>query len=272
MPIPSANSGPVDLRLRAALRSGEPLSGIFNSIPSPALVEMAGWAGFDFIIIDNEHGSAGTDTTEHLIRAARASGIIPIVRCFETDVSRALDMGASGVQVPMVQSVEQAERLAAMVRYPRPAAANAGTRGCAFNHRAAGYGAFGGNEQTERSNAALALIVMLETPEALQHAAGIAAIDGVDAVFIGPNDLAHTMGYGANWRHPEVMTAIETTLQAVSQIPDCCPGVLALSPTDREHFAHHGARFMATVSSSLIWAAYQTAAARQGGQQQGLSY
>ena len=197
------NHHPLDPRLADMLRSGRRLRGIFNSIPSPAVVEMCGYAGFDFVVIDNEHGSADLQTTEHMLRAARASGIVPIVRCFEHDIARVLDMGASGVQVPMVETPEQALRLAQRVRYPQPGGGGGGQRGSAFSPRAAGYGAFGGTAHTQRSNASLALVVMIETPLGVANAAAIAAVPGVDAVFVGPNDLAHTMGHENRWKkHP----------------------------------------------------------------------
>jgi 4-hydroxy-2-oxoheptanedioate aldolase len=156
---------PLGTRLPALLRSGQPLRGIFNGIPSPALVEMWAYAGFDFIVIDNEHGLADFGMTEHLLRAARASGIAALVRCFVHDLPRGLDMGAAGVQLPMVHSAEQAARLVSRVRYPRPDGSG-GQRSNAFSTRAAGYGAFGGPAHTRLSNGGIALVVMVETPEA----------------------------------------------------------------------------------------------------------
>ena len=90
LPLPAAPLPglPLDTRLRPALNAGIPLHGMFCGLPLPALVEMAAFAGFDFVVIDNEHGMAGFETTEHLLRAARASGIMPIVRCFEPDIAR----------------------------------------------------------------------------------------------------------------------------------------------------------------------------------------
>ena len=111
---------PLDERLPEMLRSGRRLRGVFNGLPSPAIIEMCAYAGFDFVVIDNEHGSADLQTTEHMLRAARASGIPPIVRCFEADIARTLDMGASGLQIPMVNSAAQAARLVQRVRYPVP--------------------------------------------------------------------------------------------------------------------------------------------------------
>ena len=99
---------PLDNRLPGMLRSGQRLRGIFNGIPSPALVEICAFAGFDFVVIDNEHGSAGLETTEHMLRAARASGLPALVRCLEQDIARTLDLGAGGLQIPMVNTAAHA--------------------------------------------------------------------------------------------------------------------------------------------------------------------
>jgi 4-hydroxy-2-oxoheptanedioate aldolase len=245
---------PIDQRLPALLRGGQRLRGVFNGLPSPAIVEMCGHAGFDFVIIDNEHGSADFGETEHMLRAARASGIIPVVRCFATDIPRILDMGASAVQVPMVQDAAQARALVEMVRYPP-----LGRRGAAFSNRAAGYGAFGGDAHTQRSNAGIALIAMIETPEAIARAAEIAGVEGVDAVFIGPNDLAHAMGHGSDWSAPAVQEAIATGMAAIAAAGKC-PGIIALGQSDEDKYAALGARYFANVTTSLITRAFATAA------------
>lgn len=247
---------PLDTRLPSMLRSGQRLRGVFNSLPSPAIVEMCAYAGFDFIVIDNEHGSAGFETTENMLRAARASGIVPVVRCFAPDLSRILDMGASAVQIPMVNSAEEACELVQQVRYP-----GTGRRGSAFSSRAAGYGAFGGAAHTCRSNDGIALIPMVETPEAVANAAAIAAVDGVDAVFVGPNDLSHAMGFGNDWNAPAVQTAIEQALRAITAAGKCA-GIIALTPEDEDKYGQLGARYFASVTTSIITRAFkQTAGA-----------
>ena len=246
---------PLDTRLPAMLRSGERLRGVFNSLPSPAIVEMCAYAGFDFIVIDNEHGSAGFETTEHMLRAARASGIVPVVRCLPPDISRILDMGASAVQIPMVNTAAQARALVQQIRYP-----GTGQRGSAFSSRAAGYGAFGGAAHTARSNEGIAFIPMVETPEAVANAAEIAAVDGVDAVFVGPNDLSHAMGLGSDWNAPAVQVAIEQALRAIAAAGKCA-GTLGLTPQDEDKYARMGARYFANVASSLITRAFQQAVA-----------
>jgi 4-hydroxy-2-oxoheptanedioate aldolase len=255
---------PIDGRLPAMLRGGKPLRGLFNGLPSPAIVEMCAYAGFDFVILDNEHGSADLDVTEHMLRAARASGIVPVVRCFEHDLPRVLDMGASAVQVPMVQSAEHARRLADMTRYPP-----LGSRGSAFSTRAAGYGAFGGAGHTQRSNDGIAFIAMIETPEAVAAAGAIAAVDGVDAVFIGPNDLAHAMGHGSDWNAQLVQDAIERGLKAIADAGKC-PGIIALTLADEEKYGAWGARYFANVSTSIITRALAQAASM--GQDAGARY
>lgn len=255
---------PLDTRLRTALQSGQRLHGIFCGLPLPALIEMSAFAGFDFVVIDNEHGMAGFETTEHLLRAARASGIAPIVRCFEADIPRVLDAGASGVQIPMVQSPEQAQRLVQSVRYPQPGGVpgQSGMRGSAFSTRAAGYGAFGGPGHTSRSNASVACIAMIETPQAVACAGEIAAVPGIDAVFIGPNDLAHTMGHENRWQEEPVQKAIERAVRAISDAGKC-PGVLALDAAQQARYAEWGARYFATVASSVIFKALQEAAGQR---------
>jgi len=265
-PFPAAPSPglPLDTRLRAALMGNTQLHGMFCGLPLPALVEMAAFAGFDFVVIDNEHGMAGFETTEHMLRAARASGIVPIVRCFEADIPRCLDAGASGIKVPMVQTPEQAQRIAQRMRYPRPASQPGlrGLRGSAFSTRAAGFGAFGGPAHTDRSNESLGFIAMLETPQAIEAAAEIAAVEGVDGVFIGPNDLAHAMGHENRWQEAPVQKAIERGLRAVADAGKCA-GVLALDNESRQTYAGWGARYFANVASSLIMKAFEQAAGAQ---------
>jgi 4-hydroxy-2-oxoheptanedioate aldolase len=257
---------PLDTRLAGLLRSGRRLRGIFNGLPSPAIVEMCAFAGFDFIVLDNEHGSAGLETTEHMLRAALASGMPAVVRCLEQDIPRTLDLGAGALQIPMVNTPEHAARLVQRIKYPLAAGQGgiSGQRGSAFSPRAAGYGAFGGPQHTLASNEGIALIVMVETPEAVANAGAIAAVPGVDAVFVGPNDLAHSMGFENRIDAPEVQEAIRLTLQAVA-VAGKCPGVLALSQADEDRYAGWGGRYFATVTTGLIMKAFRDAA--QGGRE-----
>jgi 4-hydroxy-2-oxoheptanedioate aldolase len=261
---------PLDTRFPAMLRSDKHLNGIFNALPCPGIIEMCAYAGFDFVIIDNEHGSAGLETTENMLRAARASGIVPVVRCLPHDISRILDMGASAVKIPMVNTAAQARALVEQVRYPG-LGQSAGKRGCAFSSRAAGYGAFGGSAHTQRSNEGIALIVMIETPEAVANASEIASVEGIDAVFVGPNDLAYSMGFESNWSEPKVAAAIEQALRAIAKAGKC-GGTIALTAEDQKKYAALGARYFATVTTSLITRAFKQAADTGRFQDPSISY
>lgn len=248
---------PLDDRMPALLKSGQRLRGIFNGLPSPAIVEMCAYAGFDFVVIDNEHGPASLETTEHMLRAARASGIPTVVRCLEHDMARTLDLGASAVQIPMVDTAAHAASLVQRMKYPTRG--QSGMRGAAFATRAAGYGAFGGTAHTALSNDGVALIVMIETPEGVVNAAAIAAVPGVDAVFVGPNDLAHSMGFDNRWNEAPVQTAIESALKAIAAAGKC-PGILALSPEEEARYAAWGARYVASNTAGIILKALREAA------------
>ena len=252
------------------LRGDKRLSGIFNALPCPGMIEMCAYAGFDFVIIDNEHGSADFETTENMLRAARGSGIVPVVRCLEQDISRILDMGASAVQIPMVNTAAHARALVQQVRYPG-LGQSGGKRGCAFSSRAAGYGAFGGSAHTQRSNEGIALIVMIETPEAVANASEIASVEGVDAVFVGPNDLAYTMGFESNWAEPKVAAAIEQALRAIAKAGKCS-GTIALTAEDQSKYAAMGARYFATVTTSLITRAFKQVADAGRAKDPGIAY
>lgn len=251
----------MDRSVKDLLNSPRAFRAIFNGLPAPAIVEMVGHAGFDLLIIDNEHGSADLQTTEHQLQAARSVGLPAIVRCLEHDIPRVLDMGAQGVQIPMVRDAAHAQDLAAKLRYPLTPTEQglAGQRGSAFSTRAAGYGAFGGDSHTHRSRETVCLVAMVETPQAAEQAASIAAVPGVDAVFVGPNDLAHSMGYGSNWRHPEVQAVIEGVMRKV-HAQGRCAGVLALTPEDEQRCYAWGARFFATVTTALITQVFAQAA------------
>jgi 2-keto-3-deoxy-L-rhamnonate aldolase RhmA len=245
----------VDTRLPGLLRGSRPLSGVFVGLPSPALVEMCGHAGFDFVIIDNEHGPAGIETTEHLLRAAKASGVIAVVRTAEADILRVLDIGASAIQVPQVNSRAQAERIVAAAKYPP-----IGNRGAAFSTRAAGYGFFGGTDHVTMSNDGTAVIVMAETREAIDSIDDIVGVPGVDAVFFGPNDLSFSLGVPGEMQHPKVVAAIEHGVASALRA-GVAPGVLATSPEDFHRWAQKGARFLPMVASALIANAFRTAVA-----------
>jgi 2-keto-3-deoxy-L-rhamnonate aldolase RhmA len=236
----------IDTRLPALLRASRALLGMFVGIPSPSLVEMCGHAGVDFVIIDNEHGPAGIESTENMIRAARAAGVIPVVRTVEADILRVLDIGASAIQVPQVNTAEQARRIVASAKYPP-----VGTRGAAFSTRAAGYGFFGGEPHVADSNTGTAVIVMTETRTAIDNLDAILSVPGIDAVFFGPNDLSFSFGHPGQMGHPDVVAAIEHGI-ARALAHGVAPGVLALTADDFHRWRNAGARYLPMVMSGVV--------------------
>ncbi len=243
----------IDTRLPALLAGDKPLFGIFIGIASPAIVEMCGYAGFDFVVLDNEHGPASIETTEHLIRAARCANTIPVVRTTEPDILRILDIGASAIQVPQVNTAEQARRIVAAAKYPP-----LGSRGAAFSPRAAGYGFFGGQPHAKASNEGTSVILMTETTEALDNLDEILAVPGIDALFIGPNDLSFSMGHQGNQKHPEVVTAIEAAIKKIARTK-VAAGLMTIPVEDYRKYAAMGARYLTTQIAAVIGGALKDA-------------
>jgi len=197
---------PYTTPLKNRLRDTPPLFGFFVGIPSPAVVEMIGYAGFDFVILDCEHGPIGIETLEHMVRTAEAAGLATIVRVPDAStaaIMSAVETGAQAIMVPHVSSAAAARRVVEAACYPPH-----GRRGMNFMSRAARYGA--GDRLTfingERDR--LTVIAMIEDAEALPHVGAIAAVDGIDAIFVGPNDLAASLGHAGDTRHPDVVAAI----------------------------------------------------------------
>ncbi len=205
--------------LKARLAAGETLYGMFVMLPSPAVVEMVGYAGFDYVILDAEHGAAGTEMLENQLRAADAAGIAALVRiCGQTpaEVLHALDAGACGIVVPHVLDAAQARELVAAAHYPPR-----GRRGLAGTARAGRHGMTSLSEHLDTALSEILVVPQIEDATAVGQAGAIAAVDGVDAVFVGPADLSLSMGHPGNPAHPEVVGAIDgivTDVQAQGRV------------------------------------------------------
>jgi 4-hydroxy-2-oxoheptanedioate aldolase len=243
-----------DTQLARKLAEQRPLLGLFIGIPSPALAEMAGHAGFDFVILDNEHGPAGLETTENMIRAAACGGVAPLVRvsgAIRQEILRALDLGAAGVQVPQVNTAEQARLVVDAAKYPPQ-----GNRGAAFSPRAAGYGFFGGPRHLEDSNAQTVVVTHIETVEAVENLDAMLAVEGIDVWFIGPTDLSVSMGYPGQPAHPEVRATIESCIARIAAAGRV-PGLMIGSPDEFTLFAGQQARYLTVNTTNLVGAAFK---------------
>ena len=234
---------------KAKLLAGEPVLGAFVNLPAPAYVEMLGWSGYDFVIVDAEHGPPSPETVENMVRAADASGITPIVRVavnLQQNLLRYLDTGTLGVQIPMVNTAEEARAAAAAVRYPP-----LGTRGLAGT-RASQYGtgqALG--EYVRDANEQLLAIVQVETTVALDNLDAIVAVPGIDVVFIGPTDLSSSMGFPGETTRPEVTDAIEEAGRRIVRA-GLVAGTL-VSDAEQYHLRYEqGFRYLAGSTTSML--------------------
>ena len=200
-----------DTSFRSQFTDGDVL-GTWVSIGHPAIVEAAARAGFDFVVIDTEHTTMSLDTVAELTRAAAASpeelGVI--VRPAWNDpvrIKRILDIGVDGIMVPMIDTPDAATELVRATRYPPD-----GNRGVASG-RAAGYGQ-NFIEYVNEDHRSLLTIAQIETPTGVEHAADIAAVDGIDALFVGPADLSASLGVFAEWDAPELTDAMARSIKA----------------------------------------------------------
>ena len=176
------------------------------------IAAVAGTCGFDWLFIDTEHNSMSIDTACQNAMAAIATGVTPIVRVPGHEhyhCARALDNGALGVVVPHVDTAEQARRIADFCRYPP-----VGHRSIAGNMPGLGFAALPVGEATRRMNEENLVVVMLETPQAIDNADAIAAVPGVDVLLVGTNDLCAEMGIHGQFADPRVVGAYEKVIAA----------------------------------------------------------
>jgi len=172
---------------------------------APATAEALGYGGFDFLVVDMEHVPVEFTDLAHILRAIGCTPADSVVRLAWNDqvlVKRALDAGARTVMLPFVQNAQEAQAAASYTRYPPH-----GIRGVAAVHRGSRFGTIPNYLQS--ANDDICTIVQLETPQAIERLPQIAAVEGIDALFVGPGDLSAAMGHIGNIAHPEVQALIE---------------------------------------------------------------
>ena len=187
------------------LRAGEPAFGTFMALGSPLGAEQLGHTGFDWLVIEREHHAIGITLTQQMLQAISTTDTVPLVRVPSSDrvgIAAALDAGAYGVVVPMVNSPQQAEQVVRAGRYPPE-----GGRGVGGARRTL----YGGGDYVQKANEEIALIVMIEHVDAVERCRDILSVPGIDAWFLGPSDLCASMGLEPNWdpQYPEFLEAVE---------------------------------------------------------------
>ncbi|MGO2111205.1 MAG: HpcH/HpaI aldolase family protein [Pseudoclavibacter sp.] len=237
--------------LRSRIRRGENVLGTFLlAFPQVATARAAAQAGADFVLIDGEHTGFGWETMTPVLAAARAEGSVPFVRipsATRENIGLALDIGATGLMIPMVNSVAEAERVASWCRYPPM-----GVRGAMFGLAAHDFGATDPVAAMKRSNAETIVMAQVETAEALDCVEGIAAVDGIDIIWIGHFDLTISMGIPAQFDHPRYLEAVERIV-AAAKTHGKAVGFLASGPDEAKALTEKGFTLLAYGSDLNVY-------------------
>lgn len=237
-------------------RSGEMLTGTFVAIPHPVAVEITARAGLDFVCLDWEHAQFSRDALENLTRAAEAGGAAAMVRVpgnLPEAIAAALDAGASGVLVPRVSSAEEAAAAVRAARYPPDGERGAGPG------RASHYG-YDIARYIGQANAAILVAVQVETARAVDNVAAIVAVEGVDVVFIGPGDLAVSLGAFGPAGEAELDAAILKVI-AACRAAGRAVGLFRPSVADLARWRAAGASFFIIASDTMFLGAAAAACA-----------
>ena len=178
--------------LKEALKKGKNVFGPFMKFTDPAAVEIMGFSGFDFVIIDSEHGPISMQSAQNMIRAAETANITPVIRVANNNealILRALDIGAQGIEIPQINDNLQAIKAIRSVKY-----APQGERGVCRYVRAANYSSMDKFEYFKSANNETMIIAHIEGVEGINNLDEILSIPGIDVIFIGPYDLSQSLG------------------------------------------------------------------------------
>ncbi len=198
-------------RFKRALAEGRQQIGLWCSLPSAFAAEIVGGSGFDWLMFDTEHSPSDVDVVLSQLQAVAACDVSAVVRPASNDtvlIKRYLDIGAQTLLIPYVQDAEEARRAVAATRYPPE-----GVRGVSGLTRATRFGRVEG--YARRAGEELCLLVQIETQAALDALEAIAGVDGVDGVFVGPADLAASLGYPGEQSNPAVKAAVEDAIRRI---------------------------------------------------------
>ncbi|MDN5794805.1 MAG: aldolase/citrate lyase family protein [Intrasporangium sp.] len=247
---PTGLPSPTDRgRLKARLADGATTFGTFVGGASPLVAEACAAAGLDWLLLDLEHGGGGEEQLRTTIPAAAAYGVPTVVRAETTERIRAgriLDQGAAGVMFPRVDSVATAEQAVRAMRYPP-----AGERGVATYNRACRFGLDPG--ALDRADEEVLGVIQVETLGALREVDTIAALDGVDVLFVGPRDLSHALGVPGQVGAPVFLEATAAVLAAGRQ-HGTAVGLLVADGESAHRWAEQGWRFVAIGSDTTVLA------------------
>lgn len=236
-------------KFKEALSGAKPVFGLWQGIPDTTVAEIGAGAGFDWVLVDAEHGPFDLRSIMLHLQAIEPHPVSAIVRPAEgstTLIKQLLDIGAQTLLLPMVDSAEQAKQIVAAAKYPPVGIRGLGTsmaRAANWN-RTPGY--------LDKANDEVCIVVQIETLAGLNNIEEIVRVEGVDAAFIGPSDLSAAMGYVGNPGHPDVIAAIEGAFKAIHAAGKQA-GVLAVTKELANKYIAAGARFIGVgVDAALL--------------------
>ena len=211
-------------KLRGAIKENGNAVGTFLGVSTPSIVEILGYTGMDFVVIDTEHGPYDTMPVSDLIKAAEDRGMSPVVRIADVthkEIQRAVDNGAEGIIIPCLKNTDDFRKAVELCKFPP-----LGSRGF-IKARGSGFGNEDWAEGTleeymHNSNEKVLLLPQCETREALENIEKIVNIEGVDGIFIGPFDLSISMGIPGQFDAPEFLQAIDRILNACKEAGRLC--------------------------------------------------
>jgi 2-dehydro-3-deoxyglucarate aldolase len=215
-------------KIRKNLQNGGNSIGSWMQIPHASIAEIMGQAGYDWVAVDMEHGAISVHQLPDLFRALELGNTLPLARVAQgeiKDCKQALDAGAGGIIVPMIESAEQLEKVRDAIKWP-----TAGKRGVAFSRA----NLFGKNfdEYNEEAQQPL-LIAMIEHISAIENLDDILKVEGLDAILIGPYDLSASMGLTAKFDHPKFLDIMKKIKESTNKVSVPC-GVHVVNPSSNE--------------------------------------
>ncbi|CAG4911023.1 HpcH/HpaI aldolase family protein [Paraburkholderia gardini] len=238
--------------LKLRLKEPDPLFGLWLSLGSDSAAEALAHAGFDWLLIDMEHSPNDSVDVTGQLRAIAAAHLPtePVVRLPASEawlVKRVLDAGARTLMFPNIETAEEAAQAVRLTQYP--VAGGDGLRGVAGAVRAAAYGMR--RDYVQNANAQIATIVQIESAHAVDNIEQIAATPGIDCLFIGPADLAASLGHLGDSKHPEVIAAI-ARVTAVAHRTKVATGIFAMDVLSARQYRAEGFRFIA-LAADVMW-------------------
>ena len=234
--------------LRERVLNKELLVGTFLNLGSSLTAEIAGRAGFDWLLIDLEHGAGNRQELLYQLQAIESTPAVPFVRIAWNDPIRfkqILDLGASGIMVPYVQTADEARRAVAAMRFPP-----AGNRGVAVMNRACAFGP-GFDEYFTTASSNLVTILQVETAETIRNVEQIAAVEGADVLFVGPMDLSVGLGIAQQWNHPDLRAALSKVVNACKKFGKAA-GMIVMNEGQIEQALADGFTMLAYSSDSAV--------------------